>query len=139
VWVCSLWCCRGIARGCAGCGDLDVVAVVDDAVVVAVVVDRVLARRLRGDSRLLTSSRSYQYSMTFQRQQQDHPIERQHWEEQLAHCDWQGQSAIVAEKVVAIAIAVDWANEHCQVVQSAMVSCTFDVWKVCIERTCRDA
>lgn len=126
-----------IGRGYVGYGDLGVVAVVDDAVVVAVVVDRVLARRLHGDSRLLTSSRSYWYSMTFQRQQQDHPIERQHWEEQLAHCDWQGQSAIVAEKLVAI--AVDSVNEHCQVVQSAMVSCTFDVWKVCIERTCRDA
>lgn len=59
AWVYSLWYCRGIGRGCVGCGGLDVaVAAVDDAVVVAVVVGRVLARRLRGDSRLLTSSQS---------------------------------------------------------------------------------
>jgi hypothetical protein len=137
AWACSLWYCREIGRGCVGCGGLDV-AVVDDAVVVAVV-GRVHARRLRDGFHLPTSSRSCWYSTTSQ-QQRDHPIERQHWE-QLAHCDWQGQSAIVAEKLVAIAIAVavDSANEHCQVVQSATASCTFDVWKVCIERTCRDA
>jgi hypothetical protein len=131
----SLWCYRGIGMACVGCGCLSVVAVVDAVVGAVVVVVLGLVGRRRGGCRRLTSNQSCELSGTFQ-PRQHRPIERRHWE-QLAHCGWPCQSAAVAEKVVANVVGS--ASEHCRAVQSATVACTFDVWKVCIERICRDA